>query len=82
MVGKLNHTERKIVERIALGYSDGAIARQLRSTVGSIKVQVGNAADKIEIPVDPDINRRVLIARWEWSQQLGLDVRTLKEKRC
>lgn len=80
MIGKLNRAEQEIVKFVALGYSNNWIAHQRHTNIGVIRVQLANAANKIEVPVDPNIERRVLIARWEWSQQLGLDVRTLKEK--
>jgi DNA-binding NarL/FixJ family response regulator len=56
----LTSREREVVELMAQGRSNGAIANALWVTEGAVEKHVKHIFGKLRIPVAPDTHRRVL----------------------
>ena len=57
---RLTPRERLVLEAMAQGLSNPAIAEQLQVSVRAVEKHVTNIFDKLDLPVAPDSDRRVL----------------------
>lgn len=56
---RLTTRERQVLEQMAEGHSNGAIARKLVVSDAAVGKHVGNILAKLDLPPDDDIHRRV-----------------------
>ena len=56
---RLTSRERQVLELMAEGHSNGAIARKLVVSDAAVGKHVGNILAKLDLPPDDDIHRRV-----------------------
>ncbi|GAA1024988.1 response regulator transcription factor [Amycolatopsis albidoflavus] len=59
-LSRLTAREREVLDRMAQGGSNAAIAAQLSVTEAAVAKHIGNIFAKLELPVAPDTHRRVL----------------------
>ncbi|WP_309238235.1 response regulator transcription factor [Actinoplanes aureus] len=59
-VARLSPREREVLELIAEGHSNAAIARTLTLSEAAVGKHVGNILAKLDLPPDDNTNRRVL----------------------
>ncbi|MCG3754841.1 response regulator transcription factor [Amycolatopsis sp. Poz14] len=59
-VSRLTAREREVLDYMAQGASNAAIAAQLSVTEAAVAKHIGNIFAKLELPVAPDTHRRVL----------------------
>lgn len=59
-LSRLTAREREVLDRMAQGASNAAIATQLSVTEAAVAKHIGNIFAKLELPVAPDTHRRVL----------------------
>lgn len=59
-LSRLTAREREVLDCMAQGASNAAIATQLSVTEAAVAKHIGNIFSKLELPVAPDVHRRVL----------------------
>ena len=59
-LAKLSGREREVLQLVAEGHSNAAIARQLVVSEAAVGKHVGNILAKLDLPPDDDRNRRVV----------------------
>jgi DNA-binding NarL/FixJ family response regulator len=59
-LAELSHREREVLALMAIGRSNGGIARDLLVSEGAIEKHVANIFLKLDLPPTPGVHRRVL----------------------
>ncbi len=65
-VERLTAREREVLALMAEGRSNAAIAAALFVTEKAVGKHTNNIFTKLDLPLAPDDNRRVLAGRWPW----------------